>query len=105
MTSSKQFAKDIAKELAKRQRRRKWLTPGVVAGLIALAITYLRCGRGWGIGKRNIARIRQSVSAAIQETFMGNNFSRFDQETALVLAARRRCLAHRLRGSHLHVWA
>jgi len=50
MTSSKQFAKDIAKELAKRQRRRKWMTLGVVAALIALAVVYLRCGRGWGIG-------------------------------------------------------
>jgi hypothetical protein len=36
---------------------------------------------------RNIAKIRPPVSAAIQETFMGDNFSRFDQVTALVLAA------------------
>ncbi len=50
MTSSKQFAKDIAKELAKRQRRRKWMTLGAVAGLIVLAVVYLRCGRGWGLG-------------------------------------------------------
>ena len=50
MTSSKQFAKDVAKELAKRQRRRKWMTLGVVAGLIVLAVVYLRCGRGWGLG-------------------------------------------------------
>jgi hypothetical protein len=50
MTSSKQFAKDVAKELAKRQRRRKWMTLGVVAGLIVLAVVYLRCGRGWGVG-------------------------------------------------------
>jgi hypothetical protein len=50
MTSSKQFAKDVAKQLAKRQRRRKWMTLGAVAGLIVLAVVYLRCGRGWGIG-------------------------------------------------------
>jgi hypothetical protein len=50
MSSSKQFAKDVAKELAKRQRRRKWMTLGVVAGLIVLAVVYLRCGRGWGVG-------------------------------------------------------
>jgi len=50
MSSSKQFAKDVAKELARRQRRRKWMTLGVVAGLIALAVVYLRCGRGWGLG-------------------------------------------------------
>jgi len=50
MSSSKQFAKDVAKELAKRQRRRKWFTLTAVAGLIALAVIYLRCGHGWGIG-------------------------------------------------------
>src|SRR6476620_8372149 len=44
------FAKDVAKELDKRRRRRKLMSYGVIAGLIALAITYMQCGSGWGLG-------------------------------------------------------
>jgi hypothetical protein len=45
-----QFAKDVAKQLDRRQRRRKLIGYGAIAGLVALALFYVTCGRGWGLG-------------------------------------------------------
>jgi hypothetical protein len=44
------FAKQVAKQIEKRQRRRKLVWWCAIAAAIALALVYLRCGRGWGIG-------------------------------------------------------
>jgi hypothetical protein len=44
------LAKDVAKELERRKRNRRLASLAVLAGLIALAVTYLRCGKGWGLG-------------------------------------------------------
>jgi hypothetical protein len=44
------LARDVAKELAKRSRNRRLFFVAAVAGLIALALAYLRCGGGWGFG-------------------------------------------------------
>jgi hypothetical protein len=45
-----QFAKDVAKQLDRRQRRRRVLFLGGAIGALVLAVLYLRCGRGWGLG-------------------------------------------------------
>ena len=42
--------KQVAKYLDRRQQRRKWLLWGGLAAAIALAISFLTCGKGWGIG-------------------------------------------------------
>ena len=42
-------ARDIAAELDRRQRRRRRILLLVWAVLIALAVMYVRCGRGWGL--------------------------------------------------------
>jgi hypothetical protein len=44
------LAKDVAKELEKRARRRKLVGFGAAVGLVVLAVFYLTCGRGWGLG-------------------------------------------------------
>jgi hypothetical protein len=46
----KGLAKDVAKELDRRKRRRRLMFLGAWAGLIVLAVLYLRCGQGWGTG-------------------------------------------------------
>jgi hypothetical protein len=45
-----QFAKDVAKQLDRRRMRRRLFMIGMFVAAIALAITYLTCGRGWGVG-------------------------------------------------------
>ena len=45
-----EFAKDVAKQLERRQRRRKLIVYGVWLIAVVLAVAYLRCGRGWGLG-------------------------------------------------------
>lgn len=49
-TNDNQFAKDVAKQLDRRRMRRRLFTVGLFVAAIALAITYLTCGRGWGVG-------------------------------------------------------
>lgn len=49
-TPDKQLAKDVAKNLDRRRMRRRAVTFVGLAAAIALAVTYLTCGRGWGIG-------------------------------------------------------
>jgi hypothetical protein len=48
--TDKLSAKQVARHLDRRQTRRKLLLWAALAGAIALAITYLTCGRGWGLG-------------------------------------------------------
>jgi hypothetical protein len=48
--TDKKFAKDVAKELDRRQRRRKLVVLGGGITAIVLAVMYLRCGHGWGLG-------------------------------------------------------
>lgn len=43
-------AREIARQLDRRRARRKLATWAAVVALIALAVTYARCGRGWGLG-------------------------------------------------------
>jgi hypothetical protein len=50
MSNDKQFAKDVAKQIERRRMRRKLVMLGLFVAAIALAITYLTCGRGWGVG-------------------------------------------------------
>jgi hypothetical protein len=50
MTTDKRFAKDVATQLDRRRTRRRTLFGTAVAGLIALAVMYARCGSGWGLG-------------------------------------------------------
>ncbi len=45
-----QFAKDVARQLDRRRMRRRLLVIGLFVAAIALAITFLTCGRGWGVG-------------------------------------------------------
>jgi len=47
---NKQLAKDVAKQLDRRRMRRKLVLFALFVVVIALAVTYLTCGRGWGIG-------------------------------------------------------
>lgn len=47
---TKHFAKDVAKQLDRRRMRRKLLVFALLVAALALAITYLTCGRGWGLG-------------------------------------------------------
>lgn len=42
--------KAVAKHLDRRQVRRKLLLWGAFVGAIILAIVYLTCGKGWGLG-------------------------------------------------------
>ncbi len=44
------FAKSVAKQLDRRRMRRRLVLLALFVGAIALAITYLTCGRGWGVG-------------------------------------------------------
>jgi len=48
--TDKKFAKDVAKQLDRRQRRRRLVVLGGGATAIVLAVMYLRCGHGWGLG-------------------------------------------------------
>ena len=50
MTTDKRFAQNVARELDRRRSRRRVLFGGGFAGLIALAVMYLRCGSGFGLG-------------------------------------------------------
>lgn len=50
MTDNKQFAKDVAKQLDRRRMRRKLVVFALFVALIVLAVTYVTCGRGWGLG-------------------------------------------------------
>lgn len=50
MTDNKQFAKDVAKQLDRRRLRRKLVVFALFIALIVLAVTYVTCGRGWGLG-------------------------------------------------------
>ena len=50
MTADKKLVKDVASELEARRRRRKMMFLLVWAALIALAIYFVRCGGGWGLG-------------------------------------------------------
>lgn len=50
MSNDNHFAKDVAKQLDRRRMRRKLVMLGLFIAAIALAITYLTCGRGWGVG-------------------------------------------------------
>ncbi len=45
-----QLAKDVAKQLDRRRMRRRMLLLSSFIAAIALAITFLTCGRGWGVG-------------------------------------------------------
>ncbi|CAN5899124.1 hypothetical protein BH11MYX3_BH11MYX3_01110 [soil metagenome] len=45
-----QFARDVAKQLDRRRMRRRLFMIGLFVAAIALAITFLTCGRGWGVG-------------------------------------------------------
>ena len=49
MTRS-QLARDVATELESRRRRRKVGFYGALIAAIVAAVTYLRCGSGWGTG-------------------------------------------------------
>ena len=49
-TYGKQFANEVAVRLDRRRRRRRLVMLTLVAGLIAAAAMYLRCGSGWGLG-------------------------------------------------------
>jgi hypothetical protein len=46
----RKFAKDVAKQLDRRRLRRKLFAWGLVIAAIVLGVTYLTCGRGWGLG-------------------------------------------------------
>ena len=48
--TTKDFARDVAKQIERRAARRKWMWRSVIAGIVVIAIVYLRCGRGWGLG-------------------------------------------------------
>lgn len=48
--TDRRFARDVARELDRRRTRRKVGFWGVLAGLIALAASYLTCGEGFGLG-------------------------------------------------------
>ena len=50
MTTDRRFAKDVAMQLDRRRTRRRALFGAGVAALVALAVMYLRCGSGWGLG-------------------------------------------------------
>ena len=47
---SRELAKDVASELERRKRVRKLMFLTIWAALITLALIYVRCGRGWGLG-------------------------------------------------------
>jgi hypothetical protein len=48
--TDKRFVKDVAKELDRRHLRRKIVVLGGATAAIVLAVMYLRCGHGWGLG-------------------------------------------------------
>ncbi len=50
MSNDNQFAKNVAKQLDRRRMRRKLVLLGLFVAVIALAVTFLTCGRGWGVG-------------------------------------------------------
>lgn len=62
--SQKQLAKDVAREMDRRRLRRKILIIGAIVGLIVLAILYLRCGRGWGLGGQGKGDDKAPVATA-----------------------------------------
>lgn len=48
--SDRRFARDVARQIDRRRTRRKLTLWTVLAGLIALAASYLTCGDGFGLG-------------------------------------------------------
>ena len=48
--TDRRFARDVAREIDRRNRRRRLLFLLALAAIIALAVMYLRCGSGWGLG-------------------------------------------------------
>jgi hypothetical protein len=48
--ANKQLAKDVATELSRRARRRKLVLFAALVAAIALAASYVTCGKGWGLG-------------------------------------------------------
>lgn len=47
---SSQLARDVATELERRRRRRKVTFYALLIAAVIAAVTYLRCGSGWGLG-------------------------------------------------------
>jgi hypothetical protein len=50
MKSDRRLARDVARELERRARRRRLAFLVLLAGLVAFAVMYVRCGGGWGLG-------------------------------------------------------
>jgi hypothetical protein len=63
--------KQVAKHLDRRQMRRKVLLWGALAGAIALAIVYLTCGKGWGIGGSGLGNDSGSGKALMESQDAG----------------------------------
>jgi hypothetical protein len=66
--TDKQLARDVATELARRMRRRRLVGLGAAIGLVVLAVFYLTCGRGWGLGGPGTGkRTGTGVAAAVAD--------------------------------------
>jgi hypothetical protein len=53
MTIDRKFARDVAKQIDRRRTKRKLVVGGGLVTAIVLAVLYLTCGRGWGIGGKD----------------------------------------------------